>query len=593
MLSIDDPDSLKYIYLESEHHDSADLSMKTTNCLWENKFEPITLHAAVYSSGRPNFKESKLPVPSTMNIGLWHELITGYQDTEVVDFLTYGWPLGYVKETLPVTAVKNHKSALQFSGHIDDYIQKELSYGAIIGPFEENPFDIPLAFSPLSSVPKKDSVERRTVMDLSFPDGTSVNDGIPKATYLGDPFKLHYPATDHLIKLINDKGPMCLLYKVDIKRCYRWLPVDPFDFHLLGMSWRDKVYFDTKMPFGVRTGAMAAQRTTNAIMYMYRNMGFDAVNYIDDIGSAEHSAKANEGYVSLIGLVEQLGFPVANEKCSPPSTNMVFLGKLFDTDSMTISIPQAKLEEIKQSINLIIKRKTVTRKQLESIIGKLSYIADCVRSARLFICRLLDLLRSVTRKHHHINLSSEAKKDLKWFLLFMESYNGRTAVPEDVWCTPDQILATDSTLVGIGGVYHSSSGLQFFHDEIPCAWHGQHICVYEMLAILVAILLWGAHIRNKRIIVHCDNSSCVSLLNTGRCRDKLMVCIARNIWLKCAQDNIQIKGLHIPTTENRLPDLLSRWSLSDSIPDQFMSLLPAQSCEICVPPQCYDLDMSI
>ena len=238
-------------------------------------------------------------------------------------------------------------------------------------------------------------------MDLSFPDGTSVNDGIPKATYLGDPFQLHYPATHHLIKLINDKGPMCLLlYKVDIKHCCRWLPVDPFDFHLLGMSWKDSIYFDTKMPFGFRTGAMAAQRTTNVIMYMYRNMGFDAVNYIDDMGSAEHSAKANEGYISLIGFVEQFGFPVAKEKCSPLSSNMVFLWKLFDTDSITISIPEAKLEEIKHSINLIMKVKTITRKQLESIIDKLPYIAVCVRSARLLKCRILDLLTSDTRKNN-------------------------------------------------------------------------------------------------------------------------------------------------------------------------------------------------
>jgi hypothetical protein len=32
---------------------------------------------------------------------------------------------------------------------------------------------------------------------------------------------------------------------------------------------------------------MAAQRTTNAIMHMYRNMGYIGVNYIYDIGTAE------------------------------------------------------------------------------------------------------------------------------------------------------------------------------------------------------------------------------------------------------------------------------------------------------------------
>ena len=71
-----------------------------------------------------------------------------------------------------------------------------------------------------------------------------------------------------------------------------------------------------------------------------------------------------------------------------------------------------------------------------------------------------------------------------------------------------------------------------------------------------------------------------------------MVCIARKILMKCAKGNIQIQGLHIPMSENRLPRL-SRRSLSDSIPDKFMSLLHAQLCEICVPPTCYDLDISI
>ena len=144
--------------------------------------------------------------------------------------------------------------------------------------------DIGSAVNPKQRLDVTVRVLERTVMDLSVPDGTSVNDGIPKAAYLGDLFKLHYPATVHLIKLINDKGPMCLLYKVDIKRCYRWLPDDRFDFHLLGMSWRDLIYFDTKTPFGVHTGAM----------YIYRNMGFDTVNYIVK-GSAGLSAKANEG----------------------------------------------------------------------------------------------------------------------------------------------------------------------------------------------------------------------------------------------------------------------------------------------------------
>jgi hypothetical protein len=107
-------------------------------------------------------------------------------------------------------------------------------------------------------------------------------------------------------------------------------------------------------------------------------------------------------------------------------------------------------------------KKTVTRKKLESIIGKLSYIADCIRSARLFISRLLNLLRTVYRKSHHINLNTEAKKDLKWFLKFMTEFNGRTTIPDHLWSEPDQLMQTDASLLGLGGVFHDSGCTKIF-----------------------------------------------------------------------------------------------------------------------------------
>ena len=41
--------------------------------------------------------------------------------------------------------------------------------------------------SPLNTVGKRDSEERRVIVDLSWPCGHSVNDGIPSDSYLGEP----------------------------------------------------------------------------------------------------------------------------------------------------------------------------------------------------------------------------------------------------------------------------------------------------------------------------------------------------------------------------------------------------------------------
>ena len=54
------------------------------------------------------------------------------------------------------------------------------------------------------------------------------------------------------------------------------------------------------MSFGLRTGALAAQITTNGLMYTYRHQGYGAINYIDDMGSAEKPPSAAEAYSALL-----------------------------------------------------------------------------------------------------------------------------------------------------------------------------------------------------------------------------------------------------------------------------------------------------
>ncbi len=76
-----------------------------------------------------------------------------------------------------------------------------------------------MVLSPLNSRLKPDSEERRVIVDLSFPKGSSVNDGINKGTYLGESMKLEYPKVDDLVELVRLKGTGCALFKRDIKAC--------------------------------------------------------------------------------------------------------------------------------------------------------------------------------------------------------------------------------------------------------------------------------------------------------------------------------------------------------------------------------------
>ncbi len=54
---------------------------------------------------------------------------------------------------------------------MDRYIEKELKEGGIIGPFKEKAFTSKVMYSPMTSTEKKESIDRRVIMDLGFPPG--------------------------------------------------------------------------------------------------------------------------------------------------------------------------------------------------------------------------------------------------------------------------------------------------------------------------------------------------------------------------------------------------------------------------------------
>ena len=81
-------------------------------------------------------------------------------------------------------------------------------------------------------------------MDLSFPPGGSVNEGIPKDIFLDVPFHLTLPRSADFVNLILSHGPGSFMYKKDLRRAYRQIPVDSEDYKFLSYKWRDNYYFD-------------------------------------------------------------------------------------------------------------------------------------------------------------------------------------------------------------------------------------------------------------------------------------------------------------------------------------------------------------
>ena len=94
-------------------------------------------------------------------------------------------------------------------------------------------------------------------------------------------------------------------------------------------------------PFGLRTAALMIERTTMAVSYIHGMYGFLTRPYIDDFGGAEQGYElAGDAMCTLQDIMTTVGLELAPHKTCSPSTSMVWLGILFDSEHMIMSIPE-------------------------------------------------------------------------------------------------------------------------------------------------------------------------------------------------------------------------------------------------------------
>lgn len=523
--------------------------------------DDLHLAQVVRNSGKPNVYGVRIPVSTNWNFDLLNSLATTVTDREVVQYLRFGWPLNRELDVPLTITLGNHMGARQYPEEVDRYLQKELHFGALVGPLCSLPAGDRMAVSPMTTRAKKNSVHRRIISDLSWPPGASVNDGIPKHEYCGQLVKIRYPTVDQLCKRAvllsrGQKRGQIKGFKVDMKRAFRQISTCPRDWTLLGSYWRGALFLDKVTVMGSRTGPLACQRVTNMIRHFMSDMGYDVSNFVDDFMGIELLSEVFQAYGTLKRLLKDLGVSEAVDKAVPPSYTVEFLGILFNLLDLTMAIPDEKVEEIKEELEHWMCKQLSTRKQLESVLGKLQFAATCVRQGRVFVARIIVELKGMHRCGLH-PIGEGLRKDVIWWRRALEDRN----LVSMMWlqeCVDEQErLVTDATLLALGG----KMGNQCFRCRIAKnltqnkQWSIVH---FEILAVIVAVQVWQSRIKGKRLRMYCDNQAVVMVINTGRARDEvLQMCLRWLCYLLTLADSM-VKMEYIETKHNKCADILSR-----------------------------------
>ena len=168
-------------------------------------------------------------------------------------------------------------SANEHQQVIRNYLAEECSEGRVLGPLPPAHFP-DTHTSRFGVIPKGSTGKWRLIVDMSAPEGTSVNDGISEHLT-----SLSYVGVKDAARLITTQGRGALLAKVDVKSAYRNIPIHPNYRWLTGMLWDGSLFVDTALPFGLRSAPNTFTAVADAAEWIVKQAGVkNIIHYLDD-----------------------------------------------------------------------------------------------------------------------------------------------------------------------------------------------------------------------------------------------------------------------------------------------------------------------
>ena len=143
------------------------------------------------------------------------------------------------------------------------------------------------------------------------------------------------------------------------------ISVAPDQWTYQGITWQiehDQLYFmDLRLCFDLKCAPYLFTQISDFIVATMSRLGIKHVtNFLDDfLVFGDTFQECQEAQATVITLLGQLGFNVAWKKCSSPSQMTKYLGIIFDSLSMRLSLPQEKLDKLSIELNFFQGRNRV------------------------------------------------------------------------------------------------------------------------------------------------------------------------------------------------------------------------------------------
>ena len=351
-----------------------------------------------------------------------------------------------------------------------------------------------------------------------------------------------------------------LMTSLDLSDAYFSIPLHRTAYKFVRFVWRDLTYeFLTNM-FGLGPSARLFTKVLAPVVrFLRKALEAQVVGYIDDfLQQDEDKERCARKTRAAVIIFFCLGFKVNGEKSEmEPTKNITHLGFEWNTQTMTVTLPREKVEDLQERATQIMEVGDITVRQLQSLLGKLEATKPAISTAPLhfrFLQALLPKRLENIDGNTFLPLSEPAKRDLSWWAVSMHT---QTSSPLSRGDFTLRMKTDASGLWGWGG--HSARG------ATQGTWAGNekswHVNVKELEAgrrCLEEQMHIGDH-----VLLEMDSSAAVAFINKmGGTRSAPLRDKALELWKLVLGRQGWVTARWLPREQNQIADLLSKERLA-------------------------------
>lgn len=349
---------------------------------------------------------------------------------------------------------------------------------------------------------------------------------------------------------------------IDMKDAYFLVSVHESHRKYLRFKLNGILYEFNCLPFGLSTSPFVFTKILKPVAEYLRSRHMISVYYLDDIFCIGRTyAECFENIKLTLNLLENLGFIINYEKSSlVPKMQCKFLGFIFDSVKMTITLPEEKRIKIEKSIKKFAKLKYCKLREFAKLLGLLTSACPAVDYGMLhtrslerhkYLC-----LENNPNYNQIIDMPYTLQQDLHWW-----AKNIHHAFTPLRFQNYRLEIFSDASTTGWGAYCNGKKA--YGHWKIH--ENNLHINILELKAALFALKIYGKNHHDCEILLRIDNVTAISCINKkGSIRFPHLNDITKDIWVWCEQRKIMPFASYINTKDNINADKLSRYDFADT-----------------------------